>query len=288
MTLALLQAFVMNQGDGWDYTVNYLVRFLEDRRTGAPLPEDAHGLYLALMKTLAIRTAELHVALSRPSSDPAFSPEPITASDIETWRSHALAEAGKTLDLLANNTAQLSPEVAADAESLLKRRALLLRRIEASAATVPKGIKTRRHGDYHLGQVLVRRNDFILVDFEGEPGRTLPERRIKHSPLTDVAGMLRSFAYAHRAATLRNPQVAAQNGRLEPHLEKWEQQTRQTFITAYDDVARANGLYESLEAVLPLLQLFEIEKALYEVRYELGNRPDWASIPLRSLIAFAE
>jgi maltose alpha-D-glucosyltransferase / alpha-amylase len=288
MTLALLQAFVMNQGDGWDYTVNYLVRFLEDRRTGAPLPEDAHGLYLALMKTLAIRTAELHVALSRPTPDPAFAPEPITASDIETWRTHALTEAGKTLDLLANSTTQLPPEVAADAESLLKRRALLLRRIEASAAAVPKGIKTRRHGDYHLGQVLVRRNDFILVDFEGEPGRTLPERRIKHSPLTDVAGMLRSFAYAHRAATLRNPQVAAQNGRLEPHLEKWEQQTRQTFITAYDEIARANGLYESLDAVLPLLQLFEIEKALYEVRYELGNRPDWASIPLRSLISLAE
>ena len=240
------------------------------------------------MKTLAIRTAELHVALSRPSSDPAFSPEPITASDIETWRTHALTEAGKTLDLLTNSAAQLPPEVAADAESLLKRRALLLRRIEASAASVPKGIKTRRHGDYHLGQVLVRRNDFILVDFEGEPGRTLPERRIKHSPLTDVAGMLRSFAYARRAATLRNPQVAAQNGRLEPHLEKWEQQTRQTFITAYDEIARANGLYESLEAVRPLLQLFEIEKALYEVRYELGNRPDWATIPLRSLIAFAE
>ncbi|MDB6014003.1 MAG: treS [Gammaproteobacteria bacterium] len=288
MTLALLQAFVMNQGDGWDYTVNYLVRFLEDRRTGAPLPEDAHGLYLALMKTLAIRTAELHVALSRPSSDPAFSPEPITASDIATWRSHALTEAGKTLELLVNSAAQLPPEVAADAESLLKRRALLLRRIEASAATVPKGIKTRRHGDYHLGQVLVRRNDFILVDFEGEPGRTLAERRIKHSPLTDVAGMLRSFAYARRAATLRNPQVAAQNGKLEPHLEKWEQQTRQTFITAYDEIACASGLYESLEAARPLLQLFEIEKALYEVRYELGNRPDWASIPLRSLIAFAE
>src|ERR1700722_1621486 len=160
MTLALLQAFVMNQGDGWDYTVNYLVRFLEDRRTGAPLPEDAHGLYLALMKTLAIRTAELHAALSRPTTDPAFAPEPIPASDIETWRSHALTEAGKTLDLLANNTMQLSPEVAADADSLLKRRALLLRRMEACATTVPKGIKTRRHGDYHLGQVLVRRNDF--------------------------------------------------------------------------------------------------------------------------------
>ncbi|MGH8208233.1 MAG: putative maltokinase, partial [Steroidobacteraceae bacterium] len=288
MTLALLQAFVMNQGDGWDYTVNYLVRFLEDRRTGAAPPDDAHGLYLALMRTLAIRTAELHVALSRPTEDPAFAPEPITAADVATWRTHALAEADRTLAMLTENTSQLPPEVMAAAESLLKRRALLLRRIEASAATVPQGLKTRRHGDYHLGQVLVRRNDFILVDFEGEPGRTLPERRMKHSPLTDVAGMLRSFAYARRAALQRSLQPTDQAGGLVPLLEKWEQETRQTFIAAYDDVARSNGLYESLEEMWPLLQLFEIVKALYEVRYELGNRPEWTSIPLRSLIALAE
>src|SRR5690348_11940906 len=115
----------MNQGDGWDYTVNYLVRFLEDRRTGAPPPADAHGLYMALMKTLAIRTAELHVALSRPTSDPAFAPEPITADDIAEWRKRVLAETEATLNLLSEQTAKLSPEVAADAESLLKRRALL-------------------------------------------------------------------------------------------------------------------------------------------------------------------
>jgi len=103
-----------------------------------------------------------------------------------------------------------------------------------------------------------------------------------------VAGMLRSFAYARRGAAIHSPQVAAQNGKLEPFLEQWEQQTRKAFIEAYNEIARTNGLYESLNAVRPLLQLFEIEKALYEVRYELGNRPDWASIPLRSLIASAE
>jgi maltose alpha-D-glucosyltransferase / alpha-amylase len=289
MTLALLQAFVMNQGDGWDYTVNYLVRFLEDRRTGTPLVEDVHGLYLALMRTLAIRTAELHVALSRPTDNPAFKPEPITAADIQTWRTHALEEADKTFALLNDQIAHMSQEVAADAESLLKRRALLLSRIETCASSVPKGIKCRRHGDYHLGQVLVRRNDFILVDFEGEPGRTLSERRLKHSPLTDVAGMLRSFAYARHAALQRGTQVVTNHtDRLERLLDKWEQQTRQTFIAAYDEVARTHGLYASMKEMRPLLQLFEIEKALYEVRYELGNRPDWASIPLRSLIAFAE
>jgi maltose alpha-D-glucosyltransferase / alpha-amylase len=289
MTLVLLQAFVMNQGDGWDYTVNYLVRFLEDRRTGAPLPEDAHGLYLALMKTLAIRTAELHVALSRPTSNPAFAPEPITAADIASWRARTLAEADRTLTTLTDQASRLPPEVAADAESLLKRHALLLRRIEASAAALPRGIKTRRHGDYHLGQVLVRRNDFIIVDFEGEPGRPLPERREKHSALTDVAGMLRSFSYARRAALQRGGQLPTdQADKMEPLLERWEQQTRETFIAAYDEIARGAGLYDSLEEMQPLLQLFEIEKALYEVRYELGNRPDWASIPLRSLIGFAE
>jgi maltose alpha-D-glucosyltransferase/alpha-amylase len=207
---------------------------------------------------------------------------------VESWRAHTLAEMEKTLEILANSANLLPPEAAAEADSLLKRRALLLRRIEACTTKVPAGFKTRRHGDYHLGQVLVRRNDFILVDFEGEPGRTLAERRIKHSALTDVAGMLRSFAYARRAAMLRNPQVAAQNGKLDPLLEKWEQETRQTFIQSYDEVARTHGLYESLQEITPLLHLFEIEKALYEVRYEIGNRPEWASIPLRSLIAFAE
>jgi maltose alpha-D-glucosyltransferase/alpha-amylase len=212
----------------------------------------------------------------------------MTTADVANWRARALAEADKTLDMLSGQASQLSPEVATDAESLLKRRALLLRRIEALAATVPRGNKTRRHGDYHLGQVLVRRNDFIIVDFEGEPGRTLAERRAKHSPLTDVAGMLRSFAYARRAALQRGPQIATeQAGKMESLLEQWEQETRETFIKAYDAVARAGGLYTSLAEMRPLLQLFEIEKALYEVRYELGNRPDWASIPLRSLIGFA-
>ena len=284
-TLALLQAFVMNQGDGWDYTVNYLVRFLEDRRTGAPLPQDVHGLYLALIRTLARRTAELHCALATPTADPAFSPEPITEHDLAVWYANARAQVETTFELLTSRLAQLPPSLTPDAEQLLGRRASLLRKLQTRAGLPPVGIKIRHHGDYHLGQVLLKRNDFIIVDFEGEPARPLEERRAKGSPLRDVAGMLRSFQYALQTAQRRCATQSADDcATWEPLLEKWEAETRGTFLSVYDEVARACGLYKSVEEVRPLLELFEIEKALYEVRYEINNRPDWAGIPMRGLL----
>ncbi|MGA7539577.1 MAG: maltose alpha-D-glucosyltransferase [Steroidobacteraceae bacterium] len=286
-TMALLQAFVPNQGDGWSYTVDYLVRFLEDRRSGVPMLDDAHGLYLSLVRTLAIRTAELHRALAQPTDDPAFAPEPIAAEDVAAWGAAARAAAEATLTLLSERRSQLSPAGAADAEALIARREKLLQLIAGCTALVPAGLKTRRHGDYHLGQVLLRRNDFVIVDFEGEPGRTLAERRRKHCPLTDVAGMLRSFAYARQAALERCALQAGDDcGKWEPQLQAWEQEARRTFITCYDEIAGAAGLYGSLEQMRPLLSLFEMDKALYEARYELGNRPEWTRIPLHSLLGF--
>jgi maltose alpha-D-glucosyltransferase/alpha-amylase len=285
-TLALLQAFVMNQGDGWDYTVNYLVRFLEDRRTGAPPPEDVHGLYLALVRTLARRTAELHCALATPTSNPAFAPEPITEQDIAVWYANTRAQVAVTFELLRSRITQLPPTVAADAEVLSAHQDALLKKLETPSGLAPVGIKIRHHGDYHLGQVLLKRNDFIIVDFEGEPSRPLQERRAKSSPLRDVAGMLRSFQYAQWAAQQRCAAQSADDcAAWVPLLERWETETRETFMSVYDEVARACGLYKSLEEVRALLELFEIDKALYEVRYELGNRPDWVSIPIRSLLS---
>ena len=289
VTLALLQAFVMNQGDGWDYTVNYLVRFLEDRRTDVAMAEDAHGAYLELVKTLATRTAELHRALATPTDDEAFSPEPIRPQDVEAWTQNVRGEAEKTLDMLKDRIAQLPAAIVPEAEFLLSRRQTLLERIETAVPTPPRGLKTRHHGDYHLGQVLLKRNDFIIVDFEGEPARPLAERRVKHSALRDVAGMLRSFTYARRTAMQRcSVQTADDCGRWDALVEKWENDVRSTFISTYDSIARPAGIYESLEDVLPLLRLFEVEKALYETRYELGNRPDWTPIPLRALISFTQ
>jgi maltose alpha-D-glucosyltransferase/alpha-amylase len=136
---------------------------------------------------------------------------------------------------------------------------------------------------------LLKRNDFIIVDFEGEPGRPLAERRIKHSPLRDVAGMLRSFTYARRTGMQRlTVQSAEDCSKWDSLLEKWESDVRSTFIATYDAIARPTGIYRSLEEVMPLLRLFEVEKALYETRYELGNRPDWTNIPLRALSAFTQ
>ncbi|MGH8319302.1 MAG: maltose alpha-D-glucosyltransferase [Steroidobacteraceae bacterium] len=286
-TMALLQAFTPNQGDGWSYTVDYLARFLEDRRSGVPQLDDAHGLYLSLVRTLAIRTAELHRALARPTDDRAFAPEPIAAEDVAGWGAAARAAAQATLTLLSDRLPQLSPPAAAEAEALLGRRERLLELIDGCTAVAPQGLKTRRHGDYHLGQVLLKRNDFVIVDFEGEPGRALAERRGKHSPLTDVAGMLRSFAYARQAALERCALQGGDGcGKWEPQLQVWEQEARRTFIASYDEVAGSTGLYGSLEQMRPLLTLFEIDKALYELRYELGNRPEWARIPLHSLLGF--
>jgi maltose alpha-D-glucosyltransferase/alpha-amylase len=285
--LAILQGFVPNQGDGWDYTINYLARFLEDRRTMGTMPEDVHGAYFALVHTLATRTAELHRALATPTEDPAFKPEPITRADIEAWKRRLQDEAVRTFDLLSERLESLPPAAGDDAAVLLQNREMLLQYIESRVPEQAHGLKIRHHGDYHLGQVLVRRNDFIIVDFEGEPARPLDERREKNSPLRDVAGMLRSFAYARHAALQRCSMESAEDcAKYDPLLADWERQTRNLFISVYDEIAREASLYDSLDEARPLLELFEIEKALYEVRYEIGNRPDWTSIPLRSLLGF--
>jgi maltose alpha-D-glucosyltransferase/alpha-amylase len=204
------------------------------------------------------------------------------------WQASVHQDAEKTLDMLAQRLRQLPAAIVADAEFLLSRRDVLVKRIDTLLQRPPRGLKTRHHGDYHLGQVLLKRNDFIIVDFEGEPGRPLAERRLKHSALRDVAGMLRSFTYArwtslHRYST-QTPEDAASWDAL---LDKWEADVKRTFTATYDSIARPAGIYQSLDDARPLLTLFEVEKALYETRYELGNRPDWTAIPLRGLIAFA-
>jgi maltose alpha-D-glucosyltransferase/alpha-amylase len=288
-TLALLQAYVANQGDGWAYTVGYLERYLEQQRSAreAP-PPDAHGAFLAITRILATRTAELHLAFARSRGDPAFDPEPLTAEDVAECRRRAREEAAATLALLERAAGELPAPAREEAQALLGERERLLARIDAWAPPAGATVKIRCHGDYHLGQVLIAENDFRIIDFEGEPARPLAERRRKQAPLRDVAGMLRSFNYARWTALSHAAQVPDDQARLAPLAAEWEAAVRLAFVQTYDSLASGagkGGLYSSLAQARPLLDLFELEKAFYELRYELGSRPAWARVPLQGILA---
>jgi maltose alpha-D-glucosyltransferase/alpha-amylase len=276
MTLAMVQSYVANQGDGWDYTLGYLERFLRDVATSdgeAPEVAAVHGGFLALMATLGRRTAELHEALAARTGSAAFDPEPLTAADATGFKARAMADAAATLELLRERFELLPPAAQTDARTLLDAGATLRASIEARRPAEGGGIRSRYHGDYHLGQVLVKDNDFVIIDFEGEPARSFEERRMKGSPLRDVAGMLRSFNYARWSALRRVAQSPQEAERLAGPAIAWEQATRDAFLAGY-------GLALDGE----LLALFELEKALYELRYELGNRLDWVQVPLHGVL----
>ena len=289
ISLAVLQSVVQNQGDGWTNTLEYLDRFLESYRL-AGRPENtgtsAHGGYLELVRVLGKRTAELHRALATPSGDPAFEPEPITPEDRDRWAEQVRAEVDQTLERLKADRHALPDATQSTVDELLASRQQMLDSIEAIRQRAVTGAKIRHHGDYHLGQVLLSNNDFVIIDFEGEPARTLDERRRKHSPLRDVAGMIRSFNYATRAALARLPwEGFTDHDMLEAAALEWEAETVAVFSDAYAAAASHSVLFEEWADMQEVLRLFILEKTLYELRYELAHRPDWIGIPMGGLRA---
>lgn len=289
MTLALLQGYVGNQGDCWSYTLNYLDRFLEECRTAVkpPLPAaQAHGAYLILMRTLGQRTGELHKALATTTGDSAFDPEPVTDTDLADWVLRVQAEATATLNQLERRQEGLADNVRVPAQTVLAQRKALTDRIQACISGHLNAVKCRYHGDYHLGHVLLTRNDFVITGFEGEPTCPFAERRRKHSPLRDVAGMLRSFNYAaHTAVAQDNAERPEDLARLELWVGDWEAEVGRVFIKAYDETIDGSGLLATSASLCGLLDLFLLEKAFYEVRCELDNRPDWVVMPLRGILS---
>jgi maltose alpha-D-glucosyltransferase / alpha-amylase len=295
-TLGLLQGFVENQGDGWSYVLDYLGRYLEDRLVtswsleGEEDVEEERGaedaFFAGLVRILGQRTGELHAAFAAPTDDSAFAPEHAPPEEVAGWAEGILVEARRTLDLLKRRRGRLPEEAGPDADRLLALRRELSRRIKDVSREGFGVVKTRHHGDFHLGQVLVVGNDFQIIDFEGEPARPLAERRRKHSPLRDVAGMLRSFNYAIRSALMNIVADRAEPlERLEPWITLWEERARQAFLEGYAEGARGAASYpENEEHARALIELFTLEKALYEIRYELDNRPDWVGIPIRGVL----
>lgn len=287
--LAILQGYVDNQGSGWQYTVDYLDRFLENALSGVAPAEpgtDVHGGFLATIRTLGLRTGELHRALSKPTMDPNFAQEPITQADVAEW-THALQQdAERTLDMLETRRVGLSLGAQERIGRLLEQRVAIQDRIDPAAFTKLRAVKTRHHGDYHLGQVLLVQNDFVIIDFEGEPSRPLSERRRKHSPLRDVAGMLRSFSYAAAVsaedATRERPE---QRPLAQVMVRDWEAAARTVFLAGYRVGAAGCPAYPANEEhARQLIEFFVLEKALYEIRYELDHRPDWVEVPVEGLL----
>ena len=288
MALALLQSYVENQGDCWNYTVDYLERYLAEH-LAEPTKHDngaSHAFFLGQMEILGRRTGELHQAFARKTGDAAFDPEPVDADIVARWLDNIRQEAVATFDRLEARRAAMPESLHAACNRLLTQRPALLELMNTQTLNGLKATRTRYHGDFHLGQVLLVQDDFIITDFEGEPARPLAERRAKHSPLRDVAGMLRSFSYAAAVAVNRcTTERPADRKQIGPLAQSWENETEAAFLASYRKaIAGCPSWPANEQHAKRLIDLFLIEKALYELRYEMDNRPDWLAIPLFALL----
>ena len=301
-TLAVLQGQGANQGDGWTLTLEELGRYYENCAT-VPFPTDGlidsaepepsqlareHvGISLEAASRLGRRTAQLHLALASSADDPAFTPVIVSSADLQNLLLGLRKEAIRVLDVLKDNLPGLPDEFVDLAGLVLGRRRQILDNFHLSAAEGTLGQRIRIHGDYHLGQVLQVKTDYVVVDFEGEPARPIAERRAKRSPLKDVAGMLRSLSYAAYqgliAYTARRPEDWES---LEPWARLWERSMGAEFLRAYRTTAEgAPFLPCSEENFRKLLAIYLLDKALYELLYELNNRPAWVRIPLIGILS---
>jgi maltose alpha-D-glucosyltransferase/alpha-amylase len=309
ITLGILQGYIPNHGDAWQYTLKALAAYYEQAQSAAgtrlgklphapilalaerevpPGAKQRIGSYLESARLLGVRTAQLHVALSTSRDQPAFAPEPFTGANQRELVKSALDLIARTFQSLRRQSERLSQGVREEASKVVKLEEGLRQRVHLLEGFKISAMRTRIHGDYHLGQVLFTGDDFVIIDFEGEPARPLSERRNKNSPLQDVAGMLRSFHYAAYAPLLgeiTGPQVTQERlNALDVWAQYWQTWVSTTFLKSY---LRTSGsacfVPQSREELAVLLDAFVITKAVYELGYELNNRPSWLRIPLQSV-----
>ncbi len=218
-------------------------------------------------------TGRLHTALASDAQDPAFAPEDTSTEALGLLTATVDEEIEKVFLDLPDDREDLAPIRGRGEE--VRERLRMLTQVGSAGRVI------RHHGDYHLGQVMhTGDGDWVVLDFEGEPARTLIERRRKRSPLRDVAGMLRSFSYAKWSARDKERTVT----RDSDDLDAWEAEVRQAFLKAYAEASKGSGLFTSFDDVKGLLTLFELEKVLYELRYEINNRPAWIHVPLAGVM----
>jgi maltose alpha-D-glucosyltransferase/alpha-amylase len=310
MTLAILEQFVPNEGDAWSYTLDVLGQYFErilarrtdlssapplrgsiSERIGQSLPTEwleLVGGYHESVRLLGQRTAELHVALGSSTVNPQFAPEPFSTLYQRSLYQSVRSLTRNVFRMLRRQLGDIEESIGPEAQSILGMEGDIIERLRAVLNHKISGHRIRCHGDYHLGQVLYTGKDFVIIDFEGEPAHPISERRIKRSPLRDVAGMLRSFHYAASSA-LNDQKVRGfireddmEYFRTWVHV--WTTCVSTVFVKSYLDVAaHGNFLPESVSEIQILLDLYFLEKAIYELGYELNNRPDWIFIPLEGI-----
>lgn len=307
MAAGILQQFVENQGDAWEYTLRAAGEFYHrvasramHRRPvldtehplkligeqPAPWAAELLGSYPERARLLGERTAELHVALCAANAGPDFAPEPFTRDFREGLYQRLIGEAERAIGLVRANFNSLAGAAAEDAQTLIALELPIRDRFREACEHPIDAVRIRHHGDLHLGQVLVAGSDFFLIDFEGEPARPLEERRMKRAAMRDVAGMVRSFQYAAWSALLTHRERYGTVAVPETWAAFWTAWVSAAFVEEYFRGAAGQPFVPALEAQRrALFDVCVLEKALYEVTYELNNRPDWVGIPLHGVAA---
>jgi maltose alpha-D-glucosyltransferase/alpha-amylase len=308
MVLGMMQELVPNQGDAWSYIGDVLKRFFdrkltEDRNVKVPSPVGTllhpvdfdhipeimqnllGGAYVERVRLLGQRTAEMHLALASRPDDKGFEPEAYSLHYQRSLYSALVSQVRNAFDLLKRKLNALPDGVRAEAAEVLALRDDILKFMQRVYERKINTNKIRTHGDYHLGQVLFTGKDFMIIDFEGEPARAFSERRLRRSPLRDVAGMVRSFHYAAFYQLVQQNTYRAEDiAYLEGWAEQWYHYVSGFFMQAYMEQAGGRAFLPDRQEDLDLLlQIFILEKAIYELGYELNNRPDWVVIPLRGI-----
>jgi maltose alpha-D-glucosyltransferase/alpha-amylase len=305
-SLVMLQALTPSEQDGWSHTLSAVGRYF-DRVLAEPQPPQPplvglweeipepllgiiEGVHLETVRLLGERTAEMHAALAQDTESPDFAPEPFSLQHQRSIFQSIRSETKQTLALLTRSINALEDYPKSLAENILRRGEELGTCHDYLLRDPIDTRKIRIHGDYHLGQLLFTGKDFVILDFEGEPARPIGERRLKRSALIDVAGMLRSFNYAAHHGLLESRTIRpVDQATLEAYADLWSTRASQVFLTTYlERAGNAVFIPHDQDDLRLLLRSFLIVKALYELRYELNNRPKWVAIPLRGILSLLD
>ncbi|MCK8780653.1 maltose alpha-D-glucosyltransferase [Rhizobium sp. NTR19] len=291
-TLIIVQAAIRNQGDAWNWMLSNLRRSIDEVVVTALEGEAADEHFKPLVDfaaTIGTRLGELHVALAQPTDDPDFQPVVATRDDAAHWRESVTNQIIQSLSLLERTVEGLEGSLQDEARMLLERRDELLAIASQLAEAANGTLMTRNHGDFHLGQILVAESDAYIIDFEGEPTKNLDERRAKSNPLRDVAGLLRSLSYLAASADLEREVVSeVDHSRHKELVDRFIKRAEAAFLQAYFKAIEASDELTRTDHVRDkLLDLFLLEKAAYEIAYEVRSRPHWLPLPLAGFSAIA-